>query len=68
MAKDSILTGAVDTAPVTGSGNSATNGCSYNGEKGYAERKGGRFPEVNRVTSLGGRQLEKQTPPRTRKG
>ena len=68
MAKDSILTGALDTAPIKGNSNTATNGCQYDGEQGYAERKGGRFPEVNRVTSLGGRQLEKRTPPRTRKG
>ncbi len=68
MAKESILTGALDTAPIKGDSNSATNHCTYGGEKGYAPKKGGRFPELNRVTSIGGRELEKQTPPRSRKG
>lgn len=68
MAKDSIITGALDSAPIKGNSNSPTNHCTYDGEKGYAQRKGGRFPELNRVTSIGGRELEKQTPPRSRKG
>lgn len=68
MAKDSLITGAINSAWMKNGGNSATNAGATDGEKGYAPRKGGRFPEKIRETAIGGRQLEKQTPPKSRKG
>lgn len=68
--KNSMLVGAAESAPIQGTNNGKCEGttCSYDGEAGYKKRVGGRIPEVNRVLSIGGRQLEKQTPPPSRKG
>lgn len=55
MAKDSILTGAVEGSGNKNKGTKATPKCTYDGVGGYAKRKGGRFPEVTTTTGTQGR-------------